>query len=146
MADNASFGTRAPKTNYTPRPAAYVVILNEANQVACVETTSGLFLPGGGIEAGEDPVAAVHREVAEECARSLEIIAELGAAVQFFRTAKGKAYELQASFFLGRFGPALDGPQEHPLHWLAATSLPPSIYHQCHAWAVGRALAMLTDD
>jgi 8-oxo-dGTP diphosphatase len=75
-----SFGHRQRERSYQRRAAAYAVILDEKLQVACVTEESRLFLPGGGLEAGEDPMQAVHREVAEECARTLEIISPLDSA------------------------------------------------------------------
>jgi len=117
------------------------VILDEKLRVACVVDKLRLFLPGGGIEAGEEPLRAVHREVAEECARALEVIAPLDSAVQFFQTAAGEAYELHADFFLGRFGTPLDAPAQHELRWVPALPQPPAFFHECHRCAVQQALA-----
>ena len=135
-----TFGVRQDHLAYVVRPAAYAVIIDERSRVACVAEQSGLFLPGGGIEGGEDPVRAVHREVAEECAREFEIIMRLEPAVQYFRTTKGEAYELQASFFLGRFGAALPHTGEHELSWLPVSPRLPAFYHECHEWAVRQAV------
>jgi 8-oxo-dGTP diphosphatase len=136
-----SFGYRQSTQRYQRRDAAYAVILDDKQRVACVVDKRRLFLPGGGLEEGEDALRAVHREVAEECAMALEIISPLDSAVQFFRAARGQAYELRASFFLARFGDALDGPAQHELRWLSAVPTPPLFYHECHRWAVGRALS-----
>ena len=133
------FGVRQPELSYRARHAAYAVILNEHQQVACVAEESGLFLPGGGLEDNEDPVQAVHREVAEECARELEIIAALEPAIQFFTSGRGEPMEMHASFFLAHFGRMLDGAGEHVLSWRAA-SPPPPFFHECHRWAVSQAL------
>lgn len=135
----ASFGIREPSRAYRIRPAAYAVVLDGALRVACVAEQSGLFLPGGGLEAGEDPVRTVHREVAEECGRALDIIVPLGSAVQFFLTRAGEAFELRASFFLARFGARLGSPHLE-LEWLPAVPAPPALYHECHAWAVREAV------
>jgi ADP-ribose pyrophosphatase YjhB (NUDIX family) len=118
------------------------VVLDAERRVACVEEDSGLFLPGGGIEAGEDAVGAAHREVAEECAHELEILASLPSAVQFHRaTDTGRLYELRASFFLGRFGARLDREPQHRLHWIAAEPETPALFHACQRWAVEQAFA-----
>lgn len=133
------FGVRERDRVYRARPAAYVVILNDALHVACVREQSGLFLPGGGLEAGENPVQAAHREVAEECGFALEIIGSLGSAVQFLCTGRGEAFELRASFFLGRFGPRIgDGLLE--IQYLPALPEPPALFHECHRRAVGQAV------
>lgn len=135
MGNVQPFGIRQAGLTYRVRPAAYAVIIDGQGRVACVDETSGLFLPGGGIEPGEDAVRAVHREVAEECARTLEILAPLEPAVQLFSTASGEHFELHASFFLGRFGHELKAPAQ-PLRWLPAAPESPAFFHECHRWAV----------
>lgn len=138
-----SFGERDPALAYRARPAAYAIILDDARRIACVfEESGGLFLPGGGIEPGEDPVAAVHREVAEECAHEFELLRTVGSAIQLHRTAAGPAYELQATFFLGRFGRPLDREPQHELRWLASGPEVPGFHHECHRWAVAEALRL----
>ena len=138
MAD-AVFGARQPGVQYTLRSAAYAVVLDDRSRVACVQEESGRFLPGGGLEAGETDVDAVHREVKEECGRSFEIVEALGAAVQFFVSPRGESYELHAAFFLGRFGPATAPDRESAVEWLPALPEPPQFFHECHRWAVRRA-------
>jgi len=140
MTTAQTFGRRERGRAYRLRIAAYAVILDENLRVACFVDKARLFLPGGGLEAGEQPLGAVHREVAEECARALEVISPLDSAVQFFQTAAGEAYELRAHFFLARFGAPLDGPAEHELRWLPALPRPPGFFHQCHGWALQQAL------
>lgn len=135
-----SFGYRQPTQRYQRRDAAYAIILDGKQRVACVVDKRRLFLPGGGLEAGEDALKAVHREVAEECAMALEVISPLDPAVQFFQAARGQAYELRASFFLARFGNPLDRPAQHELRWLPAVPTPPLFYHECHRWAVQHAV------
>jgi 8-oxo-dGTP diphosphatase len=130
------FGVRHEDRSYTPRAAAYAVILDRSGRVAYVDETSGLFLPGGGLEPGETPLEAVTREVGEECGRLFHPEAELGAAVQYFTAADGRSFELQASFFLGSFGVATGTPPETVLHWWAAGPEPPPLYHECHRWIV----------
>ena len=135
------FGRRRPGRSYEQRSAAYAVIFDASHRVACVvDKKLGLFLPGGGLEPGEDPLGAVHREVAEECARSLEIILPLGSAIQFVHASDDKLLELHASFFLGRFGQSLDGPARHELSWLQAVPQLPVFFHECHRWAVQQGL------
>ena len=130
------FGVRQPGVQYAPRSAAYAVVLDDRLRVACVQEESGRFLPGGGLEAGESDVDAIHREVMEECGRSLEIVKELGTAVQFFISPRGEPYELRAAFFLGRFGSPAPRDAEEAVEWLPAVPEPPHFFHECHRWAV----------
>jgi 8-oxo-dGTP diphosphatase len=129
------FGHKDPARAYRVREAAYAVVLDERGHLACVAEDSGLFLPGGGLEVGEDALDAVHREVAEECARTIEIIARLEPAVQYFVTQQGVPHELRASFFLARFGAELEREAQHQLFWLPVEPMP-ELYHECHRWAV----------
>jgi 8-oxo-dGTP diphosphatase len=52
----------------TPRVAAAVLITDERGDVLLVKPTykEGWDLPGGYVEPGESPLAAVHREIGEE--------------------------------------------------------------------------------
>ena len=102
---------------------------------------SGRFLPGGGLEAEETDADAVHREVMEECGRSFGIVGELGTAVQFFVSPRGEPYQLHAAFFVSRFDPAAARNADDPVEWLPAVPDPPQFFHECHQWAVRRALA-----
>jgi 8-oxo-dGTP diphosphatase len=66
---------------YTNRPGAYG-ILQRGNQV--LVTFQSLpkpeyQLPGGGIDPGESPVRALHREVFEETGWGVQVIRRLGA-------------------------------------------------------------------
>lgn len=135
-----TFGQRERGHDYRLRPAAYAVVLDGAHRVACVREESGLFLPGGGIEPGEDPAGAVVREVAEECGCALEILASLGQVVQYFRTGRGEAFELRPTFFFARFGPRIASIAQLELLWLPATPQVPPLYHECHRWAVAQAI------
>src|SRR5215510_11887017 len=127
--DPRRFGVRRADLVYRPRDAAYAVVFDDRMRVACVNEDSGLFLPGGGLEPGEDSLEAVHREVAEECARSLEILAPLDPAIQFFvAPATGEAYELRASFFLGRFLGSLESAPQLDLQWHAARPDVPALF------------------
>lgn len=54
-----------PGRPYRDRPGVYALILR-AGRLLCVRQGSELQLPGGGIDPGEQPLAALHREVWEE--------------------------------------------------------------------------------
>ena len=70
--------------SYTRR-AARAVLLNAAGQVAIMHfTATGSYkLPGGGIDEGEDTVAALHREIREETGYEITDIKELGEVVEY---------------------------------------------------------------
>ncbi|KDA05146.1 DNA mismatch repair protein MutT [Microbacterium sp. CH12i] len=64
------------------RVAAYAVITNDEDKVLLARWTEGRrvawTMPGGGLEAGEDPEDAVRREVREETGYSVHVEELLG--------------------------------------------------------------------
>jgi len=64
-------GTREPGRAYVVRPGAYAVIADARGRVGVMRTPTGFHLPGGGMDAGETPEAALAREVREECGRGI---------------------------------------------------------------------------
>ncbi len=55
-----------PGIAYRDRPGAYGIITGPRGRLLCVWQADELQLPGGGIDPGESPVHALHREVMEE--------------------------------------------------------------------------------
>lgn len=111
---------------YVLRPGVYA-ILRRGDRVLLTHQaapTPELQLPGGGIDPGEQPLAALHREVYEETGWSMRIDRRLGA---FRRFTYMPDYDLWAeklcTVYLGRPGRRL-GPVPEPGHhavWLPAT-------------------------
>lgn len=73
-------------TNAKDRPGAYAVISNDLKRILIVIAKNRYHLPGGGIDAGEDPQQAVAREIQEETGYSIEGLQALGQANQFLDT------------------------------------------------------------
>lgn len=71
--------------SYRRRPGAYGVILRERQMLIAVNPSVGeeIALPGGGIDPGETPVAALHREALEETGWRIAVTARLGAYKRF---------------------------------------------------------------
>lgn len=78
----------APKENPQPptvRLGARGIVLNSAGEIALIHKTrkNEYKLPGGGIDEGEDPMAAFIRECREELGYVVEVVEELGTAVEY---------------------------------------------------------------
>ncbi|MFV0335384.1 MAG: NUDIX domain-containing protein [Tropicimonas sp.] len=115
--------TIVPAKRYRLRPGAYAIVRRGGlvlltHQAAPVPE---LQLPGGGIDPGEHPVAALHREVLEETGWTMRLERRLGA---FRRFTYMPEYDLWAeklcTIYLARPG-LRKGPPSEPGHlalWL----------------------------
>lgn len=129
----------------TFRPAARVVCLDAARRVLLLrrrDPSDGRLLwepPGGGVEAGETPLAAARRELAEET--GLDPAAVLDHSVPVDRDVwwNGKRHVGVERFFLARFA------DERPP--LVRTGLLPEERAEldAHAWLTWSALGSLPD-
>lgn len=98
MSEAPTFGVRRADLVYRPRPSVYAVALDRDGRAALV-LEDDWYLPGGGIEAGESELEALHREVREECACEARVLARLGCAIEFVVAPSGAAIEVRATFF-----------------------------------------------
>ncbi len=66
---------------YVARPGAYAVLIQGSDVLLThqAEPEPEFQLPGGGIDAGEQPLAALHREILEETGWSIALTRRLGA-------------------------------------------------------------------
>lgn len=71
--------------NYRRRPGVYAVLLHKDGLLTTHQDSPApeYQLPGGGIDAGEHPIAALHREVMEETGWHICSIRRLGAFRRF---------------------------------------------------------------
>ena len=78
--------------SYLLREAARAVVFDSDNKVALLHSTKNQYykLPGGGIEEGESPEAALLRECREEIGCEVEITGELGIIVEYRKRDKLK--------------------------------------------------------
>ena len=70
---------------YVLRPGAYALLPRDGKLLLThqAEPLPELQLPGGGIDAGESPIAALHREVFEETGWRIGSVRRLGAFRRF---------------------------------------------------------------
>jgi 8-oxo-dGTP diphosphatase len=129
------FGVADRRARYTEREAAYAVILGADRRAAVVHGRHGVFLPGGGIEANESPAEALLRESLEECGRPLEIIREIGRAIQYCH-GEGGPFRERHRFFEARFQGPASQPAQYPLSWLHIDEACRWFRYDSHVWAV----------
>ncbi|WP_155287015.1 NUDIX hydrolase [Lacticaseibacillus zhaodongensis] len=96
------FGTKDPRYDYVKRVGVYGVIPDHSGRrILILQAPNGAdFLPGGGVEAGEDDHATLTRELLEEFGVSVDIGPRLGRAAEYFYSHhRETAYYHPATFY-----------------------------------------------
>lgn len=114
---------------YRRRPGAYAVLIRDGRVLLTHQRAPEpeFQLPGGGIEAGEHPLHALHREVFEETGWSIAAARRIGA---FRRFAYMPDYDLWAEklciLYTARPVRRLGPPSEagHSAHWVGFHAAP----------------------
>ncbi len=134
------FGERVEGCPYIVRPSAYALITNADGELAIVLTPRGGFLPGGGIDEGEDDGAAVAREAREECGFIVRPVAEVARAVEIVYSAgEGACFEKRSTFIDATLVDVVStGEGDHRLVWLEPAAAIEHLAHESHRWAVRR--------
>ncbi len=112
-----------PGQSYTRRPGVYAILLQGDHILATHQAAPipEIQLPGGGIDPGEHPIPALHREVREETGWKIAVTRRLGA---FRRFTYMPEYDIWAekvcSVYLARPVLRLGPPSEagHTAVWL----------------------------
>ena len=107
---------------YRRRPGAYALLVREGRALLTIqhEPLGEIQLPGGGIDAGEAPVRALHREVMEETGWRIDAPRRLGIYRRFAYSADDDAwYEKICHMFIARPVARLSEPTEphHSAFW-----------------------------
>jgi 8-oxo-dGTP diphosphatase len=141
------FGNRVAGQTYKVRPGAYGIITNEVKQLATIRPlTGGYFLPGGGIEAGENPEDALTREILEECGWTVRLIERVGEAVQYLFAAGEGHLAVRATFYraavVNVLRPSAEGSVDQ-IVWLDLSAAMHQLRRQSDTWAVTQVLPLL---
>lgn len=117
------YGPPPGRRAYRLRPGAYALLIRDG--AALLTWQSGpdpeFQLPGGGIDPGESPLRALHREVAEETGWSIGRCRRLGAYRRFcFMPDYDFWAEKLCSVWIARPILRLGAPREpgHQAHWV----------------------------
>jgi 8-oxo-dGTP diphosphatase len=120
------------------------LIRNERGEIAIVRTPAGVFLPGGGIEAGESVATAVEREAREECGLVIRVRSWSTAAVQFaYSESEGQEFEKHCTFIeaITESATLARAETDHELAWIDPVIAMSVLSHESHRWAVAELMA-----
>lgn len=140
------YGERVdPAMRYTLRPGAYVILQRGADLLLTIQDGEQpeLQLPGGGIDAGEHTIPALHREVMEETGWRMGRPTRLGAFRRFvFMPEYDMWAEKICTIYYAeptlRFGPPLEAG--HHAIWVPMAEAPALLTNEGDAAFVARLL------
>jgi 8-oxo-dGTP diphosphatase len=134
------FGVRRRGVAYLERPGAYAIICGTRGKLAFVRGEAGrLFLPGGGVQPGEQPEDALLREIVEELGWRARLIDIVGRATQFLAVEGEGCFAIRATYFRARLIAQATLRCEHEIVWLPAAIAATLLARESDAWAISRA-------
>ena len=142
------FGEKLEGIEYKERAGAYGVAFNEEGKVAVIKTHRGYFLPGGGIEEGENHEECIIREFKEETGFEVEVKQFIGKASNYrFAVGLNGYYHLIGFNYLVQLKERTAEPieEDHELLWMEPKECADSMYLEHQAWAVKEALRKTFD-
>jgi 8-oxo-dGTP diphosphatase len=122
------------------RPSAYALIADRQARLAVILTSTGHYLPGGGIEPGESADQAVLREVVEECGFAVALLDWRRYAMEHvFGPTERTAFAKRCAYVAAeRVDDLPAGPVEpdHALLWLPPADAAERLRLPSQRWAV----------
>jgi 8-oxo-dGTP diphosphatase len=136
------FGERINGVSYKTRPGAYAIVINANGKVAVVKTSTGFFLPGGGIEQDETAEMALVREVREECGWEVVVLEKVAEAVQYVHAPGEGFFAKQCFFYRCSIHERTASPVEHDHQtlWLDVAEARKRLTHESQSWAIAQAI------
>ena len=136
-----------PAMRYRHRPGAYGILLR--GDEVLLTWQAGIHnefqLPGGGIDPGEQPIAALHREVFEETGWHIAAPRKVGAHRRFvYMPEYDKWAEKLAHIYLARPVAQLSEPPEpeHTAIWVPRIAAPDLLASEADAAMLRRCLGL----
>jgi 8-oxo-dGTP diphosphatase len=137
------FGEKVEGVQYSRRPGCYgVVIKGGAVGVIKPDDYDTYFLPGGGIDEGENERETLRREALEEIGREIEIFEKLGEAEEYVFSKAEKKYIVKECHFY-RFSLRNESKTEskYELLWIRGNELE-KMHFESYRWIAEKELAV----
>lgn len=138
---NPTFGKKIDGVDYKARYGVYAVIPNlDKTQIILVQAPNGAwFLPGGEIEAGENHITALERELIEELGFTAEIGKYFGQADEYFYSSHRDTHYYNPAYIYEVTGfKQVDKPLEdfNNLAWFDISEAIEKLKRGSHKWGI----------
>lgn len=144
MIESNVFGEILSGIDYIEREAVYGLVVNESMQIGIVKTPRGNFLPGGGIEDGENHIECLKREFIEETGYEIEVGSYIGRSELYGLTPRRKRYLKMIGYFyvVKLAGTTKDKIEEdHEFIWLDINKAENEMLLEHQSWAIKKMLS-----
>ncbi|MFA6524827.1 MAG: NUDIX domain-containing protein [Patescibacteria group bacterium] len=145
--DKIVFGEKVAGQKYRTRIGIYALIFDDENNLAVIQTKTGYFLPGGGLDGNESHNECLHREAKEEMGWEIEVGKYIGnSAAYHYSTTKNDYCNNDGYFYLAKMIREVSLPTEpdHKVVWLTPADAIKKLYHKNQTWAVEKVVKNLT--
>lgn len=144
-----SFGEKLPGIDYRDRIGAYGIAFDNENRVPVVQTSTGFFLLGGGIEQDETHEECIKRECLEEAGLNVEVKEFIckGDKYHWSDTLKYYMHGIGYFYYVEVIEKVdIKTEDDHKLLWLTVDECCEKLFLEHQAWAVRKAAVMFNKD
>ena len=141
--DEKILGRKFETVEYIERTAIYGIAVSHDKKVGVIKTSTGYFLPGGGIEKEESHKQCLKREFLEETGYEIDIKAYVGRA-SLYHISKTNNYIYGIGYFYQvnlKDKRSYKFEQNSELLWVEPDECVKLLFLEHQAWAVWKALA-----
>lgn len=135
-----TFGEKLEGISYRRREGVYAIIMNDKNDAfAAVKTSTGYFLPGGGMEANETHEGCLKREVLEELGCQIAVGPFIGRAERYFYSTTLHEHTISDGYFYTAqivSHPQAPTEDDHEFVWIRREEAEDLLFHEHQVWAV----------
>ena len=141
-----SFGKKIKEIEYKDRVGAYAIIFDRNARVAVVQTSTGYFLLGGGLDNNETHEVCIKRECLEEAGLSV-VVKDFICKGDKYHWSDTLQYYMHGIgfFYITDIVEKVSEPieKDHELVWLKIDDCYEKLFLEHQAWAVRQAVLLL---